>query len=184
MQEEVSMTEKQGRRIWVNRFIWLVAGGLIVFAIMSLAVVPPVKSEKEDLAKQLDEVAKQLDEVQHGAARLLAEAKVLAESESYDDALSTLDTLFEKQPASAQVVEGRKLYAEIEIAVRAKEQKWEDAVGPIRAAWEKATAAELLAKAERAKQLVETNMAETLINEWEKVEDQIRQDWEKQLEEE
>jgi hypothetical protein len=82
------------------------------------------------------------------------------------------------------VVEGRKLYAVIEIAVQAKEQKWEDAVGPIRAAWDKAKAAELLAKAELEKQLVETNMAETLIAEWEKVEDQIRQDWEKQLEEE
>jgi len=109
---------------------------------------------------------------------------VLAENKSYDDALSTLDTLFEKQPASSQVAEGRKLYTDIEIAVQAKEQKWEAAVGAIRAAWEKTTAAELLAKAEREKQLVETNMAETLIKEWEKVEDQIRQDWERQLEEE
>ncbi len=72
------------------------------------------------------------------------------------------------------------LYAEIEIAVRAKDQKWEDAVGPIRVAWEKDTAAELLAKAEREKQLVEEGMAETLIKEWERVKHQIRADWEKQ----
>jgi len=167
------MTKNQGGRIWINRFLSFVAGGLIVFVIMSLAVVSPVKSDKEELAKELDEV-------QYGAARLLAEAKALAESESYDRALGTLDTLFEKQPGSSEMVEGRKLYAEIEVAVQAREQKWEDAVGPIRAAWEKAMAAELLAKAEQEKQLVETNMAETLIREWGKVEDQIRQDWEKQ----
>jgi len=167
------MTHNQGGRIWINRFLSFVAGGLIVFAAMSLAVVSPVKKDKEELAEQLEEV-------QHGAARLLAEAKALSESESYDRALSTLDTLFEKQPGSSQVVEGRKLYAEIEIAVQARDQKWEDAVGPIRAAWEKAKAAELLAKAEREKQLVETGLAETLIREWEKIEDQIRRDWEKQ----
>jgi hypothetical protein len=46
-------------------------------------------------------------------------------------------------------------------------------------AWEKARAAELLAKAEQDKQLAETSMAETLITEWEKAKDQIRQDWEK-----
>ena len=159
-------------RIWVNRLLALVAGGLIVFAIMSLAVVTPVRREKEALAKQLDEV-------QNGAARLLAEAKVLTESKSYDKALEALNTLFEKQPGSSEMVEGRKLYTEIEIAVQAKEQKWEAAVGPIRAAWEKATAAELLAKAEQDKQLVETGMAETLLKEWDKVKDQIRQDWEK-----
>ncbi len=165
------MTENQGGRIWVNRVLAFVAGGLIVFAIMSLAVVAPVRSEKEALAKQLDEV-------QNGAARLLAEAKVLADSKSYDSALKTLDTLFEKQPGSSQMVEGRKLYADIEIAVQAKQQKWDAAVGPIRTAWEKATATELLTKAEQDKQLVETGMAETLIREWDKVKDQIRKDWE------
>ncbi len=158
-------------KIWVNRLLAFVAGGLLVFAIISLAVVAPVRKEKEALAKQLDEV-------QNGAARLLAEAKVLAESKSYDNALETLNTLFEKQPGSSEVVEGRKLYTEIEISVKAKEQKWEAAVGAIRAAWEKARAAELLAKAEQDKQLAETSLAETLVTEWEKAKDQIRQDWE------
>jgi len=166
------MSNNQDRKIWVNRLLAFLAGGLIMFAIMSLAVVAPVRREKKALAMQLDEV-------QNGAARLLAEAKVLAESKSYDGALSTLNTLFEKQPGSSQVVEGRKLYAEIEIAVQAKEKKWEAAVGAIRAAWEKATAAELMANAEREKQLVETGMAETLAKEWEKVKDQIKHDWEK-----
>jgi predicted Zn-dependent protease len=161
----------EGGRIWVNRLLAFVAGGLLVFAIMSLAVVTPVRREKEALAKQLDEV-------QNGAARLLAEAKVLAESKSYDSALETLDTLFEKQPGSSEVVEGRKLYTEIEITVQAKEQKWEAAVGAIRAAWEKARATELLAKAEQDKQLAKTGMAETLATEWEKVKDQIKQEWE------
>jgi predicted Zn-dependent protease len=158
-------------KIWVNRLLAFAAGGLLVFAIMSLAVVTPVRREKEALAKQLDEV-------QNGAARLLAEAKVLVESKSYDNALETLNTLFEKQPGSSEMVEGRKLYTEIEIAVQAKEQKWEAAVGAIRTAWEKARAAELLAKAEQDKQLVKTSMADTLNTEWEKAKDQIRQEWE------
>ena len=89
-----------------------------------------------------------------------------------------MNTLFEKQPGSSEMVEGRKLYTEIEIAVLAKEQKWEAAVGAIRMAWEKARAAELLAKAEQDKQLVETGMAETLATEWEKAKDQIQQEWE------
>jgi predicted Zn-dependent protease len=158
-------------KIWVNRLLAFAAGGLLVFAIMSLAVVTPVRREKEALAKQLDEV-------QNGAARLLAEAKVLVESKSYDNALETLNTLFEKQPGSSEMVEGRKLYTEIEIAVQAKEQKWEAAVGAIRAAWEKARAAELLAKAEQDKQLAQTSIAETLVKEWESAKDQIRQEWE------
>ena len=166
------MSKNEGGRIWVNRFLAFVAGGLIVLAVMSLAVVAPVRSEKEALVKQLDEV-------QNGAARLLAEAKVLAESKSYDNALKTLNTLFEKQAGSNEVLEGRKLYADIEIVVTAKEAKWESAVGAIRMAWEKAKAAELLAKAEQDKKLVETGMAATLVKEWDQVKDQIRQDWEK-----
>jgi predicted Zn-dependent protease len=158
-------------RIWVNRLVAFVAGGLLVLAIMSLAVVTPVRREKEALAKQLDEV-------QNGAARLLAEAKMLMESKSYDNALETLKTLFEKQPGSSEMVEGRRLYTEIEIAVQAKEQKWEAAVVAIRTAWEKARAAEILAKAEQDKQLVKTSMADTLKAEWEKAKDQIRQEWE------
>ena len=158
--------------IWINRILAFLAGGLIVLAIMGLAVVAPVRSENEALAKQLDEV-------QYGAARLLDEAKVFAANKSYDSALRSLNALFEKQPGSSQVVEGRKLYTEIEITVQTKQQNWEAAVGAIRAAWEKAKAAELLATAEQNKQLVETGMAETLIKEWDKVKDQIRQDWEK-----
>jgi hypothetical protein len=158
-------------RIWVNRLVAFVAGGLLVFAIMSLAVVTPARREKEALAKQLDEV-------QNGAARLLAEAKMLMESKSYDNALETLKILFEKQPGSSEMVEGRRLYTEIEIAVQAKEQKWEAAVVAIRTAWEKARAAEILAKAEQDKQLVKASLADTLKTEWEKAKDQIRQEWE------
>jgi predicted Zn-dependent protease len=166
------MSNNQDRKIWVNRLLAFAAGGLIMFAIMSLAVVAPVRRERKALAMQLDEV-------QNGAARLLGEAKVLAESKSYESALSTLSTLFEKQPGASQVVEGRKLYAEIEIAVQAKEKKWESAVGAIRAAWETAKATEIMANAEKEKQLVQKGMAETLATEWEKVKDQIKQDWEK-----
>jgi len=167
------MIKNEAARVWVNRVLAFLAGGLIVLIVMSAAVVTPVRNEKEALAKQLDEV-------QYGAERLLAEAKVLAESKSYESAIRTLNTLFEKQPGSSQLVEGRKLYAELEIAVQAKAEAWEAAVGPIRAAWEKARATELLANAERDKQLVETGMAQTLATEWERAKDQIKRDWENQ----
>jgi hypothetical protein len=159
--------------VWVNRIISFLAGALLLFAIMSLAVVQPVKSQVADLTTQLDDV-------QNGAARLLSEAQVLAESGSYASAQRTLNALFEKQPGSLEVVEGRKLYTQIEMTTLAKDQKWEAAVGAIRASWEKATATELLAKAEQDKQLVATNMSDTLINEWAKVKDQVRREWEAQ----
>lgn len=167
------MIKNEGARVWVNRALAFLFGGLIVLIIMSVVVVAPLRSDKQALAKELDEV-------QHGAERLLAEAKTLAESKSYESALKTLSTLFEKQPGSTQMVEGRKLYTEIEIAIQGKQQAWEAAVGPIRSAWEKATAAELLAKAERERELVETGMAETLAKEWDRVKDKIRRDWENQ----
>ena len=78
-------------RIWVSGCPAFVAAGLIVYAIMSLAIVAPIRSQKEALAKQLDEV-------RNGAARLLAEAKWFADNKSYDSARKTLDTLFEKKP--------------------------------------------------------------------------------------
>jgi len=158
-------------RIWMNRLVAFVAGGLLVLAIMSFAVVTPVRRDREALAKQLDEV-------QNGAARLLSEAKGFVENKSYGKALETLNTLFTKQPGSSEVVEGRKLFTEIEIKTRANQQKWEAAVGAIRAAWEKARAAELLAKAEQDKQLAATSIADTLVKEWESAKDRIRQEWE------
>ena len=69
---------------------------------------------------------------------------------------------------------GRKLYAEIEIKAQAKEKKWDAAVAAIRAAWEKAKAAELMADVEQQKKLLERGMAETLATEWGKAKDQIR----------
>jgi hypothetical protein len=157
--------------VWVNRIVSFLTGALILFAVMSLAVVQPTKSQVTDLTKQLDDM-------QYGAARLLSEAQVLADNGSYENAQRTLNALFEKQPGSLEAVEGRKLYTQIEMTVKAKDQKWEDAVGAIRASWEKAMAAELLAKAEQDKQLVATTMSDTLIREWDKAKDQIRRDWE------
>jgi hypothetical protein len=49
----------------------------------------------------------------------------------------------------------------------------------IRAAWETAKAAELMADVEKQKQLLQTDMAATLATEWDKAKDQIKQDWEK-----
>ena len=167
------MIQNEGARIWVNRVFAFLAGGLVVLAIMAFAFVTPLRNDKESLTEQLDDA-------QNGAARLLAEAKEHVESKSYDNAIKTLNTLFQKQPGSSEVVEGRKLEAEISVMVQANQENWEAAVAEIRAAWEKARAAEILSKADEDRQLVETGLSETLVKEWDKAKDKIRQDWEKQ----
>ena len=172
LRREDIVIQNEWTRIWVNRTVAFLVGGLLVLAIMGFAVVAPLKSDKEAIAEQLDEL-------QNGASRLLAEAKVYVASKSYDDAMKSLNTLFQQQPGSNEVVEGRALYTEMEVAIQAREQNWEAAVGEIRAAWEKAKAAEILAKAEQDKQVIVTGLAETLVKEWEKAEGKIKADFEK-----
>ena len=165
------MMKNEGARVWVNRVFAFLAGGLIVLAIMSLAAVNPLKSQKEALAKQLDEV-------QNGAGRLLAEAKVFVASKSYESALSTLKNLYQKHPASAEATEGKALDAGIQTKVQARNERWQAASVAIQAAWEKTTAAALRAQADLDREQVDKNMTETLKQEWDKAKDRIKLDWE------
>jgi hypothetical protein len=158
-------------RMWVNRIVAFLGGGLVVAIVLSIALVGPVNSRNKALKTELDEI-------QNGAPRLLAEAKAFAEGKDYDNALKTLDVLFVQQPASKEAIEGKKLYATIEATVRDSNMKWEGAMTSIRKAWEKTTAAQLR---EQGRAQVESDMAETLKKEWEKVKDQIRKAWEQDL---
>jgi len=166
------MSKSDGASVWGSRAIGFLVGGVLVLAIMGFGWVSPLKGEIATLTTRLDEL-------ENGAARLLGEAKVLVGNGSYESAQRALATLFEKQPGSNEAAEGRKLYAEIETAMQQKNQKWEAASVAVRTAWEKKAAAELRAKSEMDRQLMETNMVETLKSEWEKSKDKIRQEWEK-----
>ena len=165
------MIENEQTRVWVNRVVAFLAGGAIILAVMSFVVVTPLRKENTTLASQLDEI-------RTGAVRLLGEATVQFQNGSYDNAKKTLNVLFEEQPTSAEAVEGKKLYAEIEAIERDMDEKWDAASAGVRAEWEKTRTAEMRANLEKERLLVETNLEDTLNKEWEKSKSQIRREWE------
>lgn len=166
------MIQNEKVRLWVNRIMAFAVGGLAILVVMSLVVTAPVRSENADLTEQIDEI-------QHGAARLLDEANVFVQIGSYEKAKKSLDTLFEKHPASNEAADGAVLFTAIEATLRESEQKWNAAVDTVRAAWEETTAEAMRAKLERDRVLMETNMSETLTKEWEQSKATIRREWEK-----
>lgn len=167
------MIQNEQTRVWVNRVMAFLVGGVIVLAVMSIATVSPLRKDNATLTKQLDEI-------RNGAVRLLGEATVQFEVGSYDNAKKTLNVLFKEQPTSAEAAEGKKLFAEIEAIVRQMDEKWNAASAEIRAAWEKTTTAQLRANLEKERLLVETNLTDTLNKEWEKSKSTIRKEWERQ----
>jgi hypothetical protein len=166
------MIQNEKVRVWVNRVLAFAVGGLAVLITMSLLVTAPVRAENADLTKEIDEI-------QNGAARLLNEANVFAEIGSYVKAKQSLDTLFEKHPASSEAADGADLYKVIDATIREKDQKWEAAVDSIRATWEQKNAEAMRAKIEQDRVLMETTMVETLAKEWARSEAAIRREWEK-----
>lgn len=160
----MAMNEKT--KMWVDRIVGLVVGGILILLIVNVATVGPLKTQKLELQAQLDEI-------HNGAVRLLDEAKASVASRNYDDALKTLDILFVQQPTSTETVEGKKLYTAIEDTVKKNNQNWEAAVGSLKAAWEKTRAKELRAE-------LENGLANTLNTEWESSKAAIRKTWEEQ----
>lgn len=165
------MAENQRSNVWVNRIFSLVIGGVVVLAIMSLAVADPLRTENGALAARVDELA-------NGAARLLAEAKAYLASESYGNAERSLTALFEKQAGSPEAAEGKLLYAGLQAAVALKDQKWEAAMPAVKLAWEKTTAAQMRSEADAARARIETAIPESLSTQWEQARERIRQEWE------
>jgi len=151
--------------------MWLAAGGLIVLAIMSFASVTPLKNENAALTKQLDEL-------QNGPPRLLRQAEAYVADKSYSNAQQSLKTLLEKHPGSDEAVAALKLSAEITAVVELREQKWQAAMGAVKAAWQASTAAQLRADADAARQKIEAVMSDTLNTQWEQSKDRVRQEWE------
>lgn len=164
------MIQKENNHKWLNRIMSFLFGGLLVFAAMSLAVTAPLKSQSTALTMQLDEI-------RYGPDRLLGEANVFVQRGSYEEAISSLDSLFEKHPATTQAAEGAVLYRDIEATLQDDEMKWDAALETVKTAWENTRAEEIRADFEVDRALMETNMAETLAKEWEESKATIQEEW-------
>ena len=163
------MIKNEKARMWVNRIVSLIIAGGLMFLIMNFHVA--------------EKLRKELDECKYEATGLLNDAKASFENKEYDKAKETLNTLFIKHPDSNETAEGKKVYAEIEDAVKFQEEldtKWEAAVGGVREEWAKTMAAQLRSEFEKNREQLEKDMDEILNEEWEKMKGEIREEWEKQ----
>ena len=159
------MIKNEKARIWVNRIVSLVIAGGLMFLIMNYGVAGKLRKE--------------LDSSKYEATGLLNDANAYFENKDYYRAKETLNTLFEKRPGSIEAVEGKKLYTQMEEAQKALDTKWEAAVGGIREEWAIAMAAQLREDFKKEGEELEKNMDNKLNNEWEKMKDTIREEWEK-----
>ena len=162
------MIKDEKARMWVNRVFAFLFGVLLIYLIMNFSVVRNFKNQNAELKKELYE-----------ANRLLTDAKALFENKNYGAAIETLNSLFEKHPGSPEMAEGKQLFSKIEAEQKSLDNKWEAAVGAIRAEWAKKMAEELRAQFEKDRETLETNMNDVLDTEWEKMKDEIRKEWEK-----
>ncbi|MBA7620688.1 hypothetical protein ES703_28042 [subsurface metagenome] len=157
-------------KLWINRIFALVIGGGLVFLIMNASVVKNIKMQHEQLKEDF-----------YGAGRLLDNAKAFFEDKDYDNAQETLNTLFEKHPASDETTEGKRLYTTIEGAINKEQEeqeeldeKWKASEDTVREEWEKVKAAQI-------REQLETDMSDALDREWDKIKDNIREEWEESI---
>jgi len=167
------MQTKKDSKILVNRIVSFLAGGLLVFAVMSFTVVSNIKSDNKELSSALD--ASQFE-----AGRLLTAAKAQFESRSFDKAQATLNTLFTEQPGTPEAAEGKELLEIINTAERTANESWETALPDVQEQWKNQLAAELRAELDKEMSELENDMDEILSKEWDKVKTKVRDDWEEQ----
>ena len=155
------MIKNEKARIWVNRIVSLIIAGGLMFLVMNFYVAGKIRKE--------------LDECKYESGCFI---------NSVFNAKETLNTLFIKHPDSNETAEGKKLYTEIENAVKNQEEldkKWEAAVGGIREEWAKTMVVQLREqlkeKAITEKEELEKNMDDMLNSEWDKVKEEIREEW-------
>jgi len=144
----MSMNEKT--RLTVNRIVAVLAGGLLVFAVMSITVVNSANN-------QIEELSQALDTSRHEAGRLLSDAEELFAAGNYVQAAASLETLFQHQPGSAEAARGSA--------------RWEAALPAIRTQWTASFVSERRAD-------LEENMDEVAEEEWENVVKDLRESWE------
>ncbi len=167
------MFQSEKMRIAVNRILSFLVGGLLTFVVMNMTVVSNLKTQNVQTVKELDAS-------QYEPARLLADAKAQVANREFDKAKQTLTSLFEKRPGANETVEGKKLYADAEVAIAKDNAKWEAAVAGIRERWAKDMTTTLRGQSEKARLEMETSLNDTLSKEWEKMKDQVRREWAKQ----
>jgi flagellar biosynthesis/type III secretory pathway M-ring protein FliF/YscJ len=168
--KEFQMKQNENVHVWRARIVAFLVGGLLVFGVLSIAVMSPLKSRNAALTKQIDQD-------QNGAVRLLEEANTLVKIGSYEKAKKSLDTLFEMHPASSEASDGANLYKSIEDTLREDEVKWAAAVDSVRATWEESIAGSMRDQFEKDRLLMEANMTDTLAKEWEDSKDKVREEW-------
>lgn len=163
------MTDKNN--VILNRIVSFLAGGLLVFAVMSFTVVNNVKDQNTKLTSDLDASM-------YEAGRLLADAKAQFAEGNFTKAKLSLTNLQEKQPGSSEAAEGRMLLPEIDTAQAAMEMKWEAALPEIQSNWKNAMAAELRAASDADRLKLENKMEDTINQAWEKAKTKVKTDWE------
>jgi hypothetical protein len=150
-------------RLTLNRIVAFVAGGLLVFLVMSATVVSVSNKQVADLKQQLDASV-------YEPGKLMAEAKAEVLAKDYKKAGETLNALFEKHPGSNEAVQGKILYDSAMAAEKKANDKWDVAVVGIRNKWASQEGLRLRTQYEK-------DLGDTLNQEWDKVKDQMRSDW-------
>jgi hypothetical protein len=165
------MDKQENKGLLFNRIMAFLAGGLLVFAVMSFTVVSSAKKENAVLTSTLDAS-------RYEAGRLLADAKAQYASRDYGKAKESLNALFVNQPGSAEAVTGKKLLADIETAESKANKKWDAASAAVQAKWIKNRTAELRAGWDKDRAQLETGLTDKINQEWETEKGKVRADWE------
>ena len=169
----IHMIKNEKTKLYVNRIVAFLLGGLLMFAVMSFTVVKNVKTQNA-------EITSALDTSRYEAGRLLEDAKAQLASGDYSEAKQSLTTLFENQPGSAEAAEGKKLMPTIETAEVKADEQWEAALPDIREQWSKNMKADLREKADAERAKLESEMDTRIAQAWDKEKEQIREEWEQQ----
>jgi hypothetical protein len=167
------MIKTEKLKLYAGRIGLFVAGGLLVFAVMSFTVVNNAKKANVELTQTLDTS-------RYEAGRLLADAKAQFEANNFIEARNSLTSLFNKQPGSEEAVEGKTLMVSVENAQKRADAMWEAALPGIKQQWADEFAGELRAKSDEARALLEQNMEAAINKEWEKVEPKLWEEWKEQ----
>lgn len=167
------MTKTETLKLYAGRIGLFLAGGLLVFAVMSFTVVNTANKQNEQLTETLDTS-------RYEAGRLLADAEAQYENGDFIEAKKSLTALFENQPGSPEASEGKKLMVNVVSAEKAANAAWEAAMPGIKQEWGATLAAEIRAEADAERAKVEARMEETINKEWDKEKDKIRENWEQE----
>jgi hypothetical protein len=165
------MDKQENKSLLFNRIMAFLVGGILVFAIMSFTVVSSAKKENAALTSALD-ISR------YEASRLLADAKAQYARRDYVKARESLNTLSANQPGSSEAAAGEKLLAEIDVAERAANKKWDAASAAIQATWMKNRAALLRAGWDTDRAQLEAGLADKVNQEWETEKGKVRTEWE------